>query len=84
MAPMQLGIHCLAWKSAVTRTSLRPCGQAMRYPKLVLIAEHTCLKMSWIVEFPNATLSATRGMETPCISLKSVTTTIFSTPIGCL
>jgi hypothetical protein len=83
MAPMQFGSPCFDWKPAATRTRRRPVGQAIRCPKWLLMAEQTCLSISCTVDLPSAALSATNGMQAPCMSLNMVTTTFFSTPMGC-
>ena len=82
IALVQLGMHCLEWKVAITLAMICPTGQTMRCPKWKLIAKHTCRKIPCTVDVPSAALLATRGMDTPCMSLNNVTTTFFSTPIG--
>ena len=84
MAPIQFGSHCLASKAAVTRDNLLPTGHAIKCPKLTPIVEHTCRNICPTVDLPSAALSATNVIDTPCISLKRVTTNFFSTPMDSL
>lgn len=84
ISPIQLSIHCLAWNANVILANLQSTDQAMRCPKLLLMAKHICRIISCTVYLSSAAYSATRDIETPCINLKNVTTIFFSTAIDCL